>query len=47
MYKITEHPILAIPKEDLHSFVFEGHTVTGQQGQTIAAALHQAGFRCL
>ena len=44
MYKITEHPILDIPKEDLHSFVFEGHTVTGQKGQTIAAALHQAGF---
>ena len=44
MYKITEHPILSIPKEDLHSFIFEGHTVTGQKGQTIAAALHQAGF---
>ena len=44
MYKITEHPILAIPEEDLHSFIFEGRTVTGQKGQTIAAALHQAGF---
>ena len=44
MYKITEHPILSVPQEDLHSFVFEGQTVTGQKGQTIAAALHQAGF---
>ena len=44
MYKITEHPILCVPQEDLHSFIFEGHAVTGQKGQTIAAALHQAGF---
>ena len=44
MYKITEHPILAVPEENLHSFNFEGKTVTGQKGQTIAAALHQAGF---
>ena len=44
MYKIVSHPILDIPQEDLHSFIFEGHTVTGQKGQTIAAALHQAGF---
>ena len=44
MYKITEHPILSVPEENLHSFTFEGHTVTGQKGQTIAAALHQAGF---
>ncbi len=44
MYKITEHPILTVPEEHLHSFIFEGKTVTGQIGQTIAAALHQAGF---
>ena len=44
MYRITEHPILSVPQEDLHSFIFEGHPVTGQKGQTIAAALHQAGF---
>lgn len=44
MYKITEHPILAVPEENLHSFIFEGKTLTGQKGQTIAAALHQAGF---
>ena len=44
MYKISEHPILDIPQEDLHAFQFEGKTVYGQKGQTIAAALHQAGF---
>ena len=44
MYKITSHPILEVPQEDLHIFEFEGHTVRSQKGQTIAAALHQAGF---
>ena len=44
MYRITEHPILPVPEENLHSFLFEGHPVAGQKGQTIAAALHQAGF---
>jgi len=44
MYKIESHPILDIPQEDLHEFLFEGQTVRGQKGQTIAAALHQAGF---
>ena len=44
MYRITEHPILSVPEQDNHSFLFEGKTVTGQKGQTIAAALHQAGF---
>ena len=44
MYKIASHPILDIPQEDLHEFLFEGQKVCGQKGQTIAAALHQAGF---
>ena len=44
MYRITSHPILPIPQEDLHTFLFEGKPVSGQKGQTIAAALHQAGF---
>ena len=43
MYRITTHPILPVPAEDLVSFKFEGKTITGQRGQTIAAALHQAG----
>ena len=44
MYKISEHPILPIPKEDLAEFLFEGSKVIGQKGFTIAAALHQAGL---
>ena len=44
MYKITSHPILEIPEENLVEFEFEGKKVRGQKGQTIAAALHQAGF---
>jgi hypothetical protein len=30
MYKITEHPILSVPQEDLNSFIIEGQTVSGQ-----------------
>ena len=44
MYKITEHPILDIPQEDIVTFLYNGQTVSGQRGRTIAAALHQAGF---
>jgi glycine/D-amino acid oxidase-like deaminating enzyme/Fe-S-cluster-containing hydrogenase component 2 len=44
MYPITSHPILPVPQEDKHTFLFEGRPVSGQKGQTIAAALHQAGF---
>ena len=44
MYKISEHPILAIPADDRVEFLFEGRSVSGQKGLTIAAALHQAGL---
>ncbi len=44
MYKISSHPILEVPEEQLHTFLYEGQPVKGQKGQTIAAALHQAGF---
>ena len=44
MYKIVKHPILDIPQEDLVEFQYEGKTVKGQRGKTIAAALHQAGY---
>ena len=44
MFRITSHPVLEVPAEDLHTFLFEGTPVTGQKGQTIAAALHQAGL---
>ncbi len=43
MYKISKHPILDIQNHKQSSFLFEGQTVTGDQGFTIAAALHQAG----
>ncbi|MEI6885392.1 MAG: FAD-dependent oxidoreductase [Bacteroidota bacterium] len=44
MYKISKHPILDIPEPGKVSFTFEGKTITGEKGFTIAAALHQAGF---
>lgn len=44
MYKITEHPILEVPQEDLVAFQYNDQTVYGQRGKTIAAALHLAGF---
>ncbi len=44
MYKIEEHPILEVPQAEKVSFTFNGQTVTGEKGFTIAAALHQSGF---
>jgi len=44
MNKINEHPILEVPVTEKINFQFEGATVTGEKGFTIAAALHQAGF---
>ncbi|MEI7492432.1 MAG: FAD-dependent oxidoreductase [Bacteroidota bacterium] len=43
MYKIDKHPILDIPESRPATFLFEGKEVTGENGFTIAAALHQAG----
>ncbi|HNZ45936.1 MAG TPA: FAD-dependent oxidoreductase [Bacteroidales bacterium] len=44
MSSIRKHPILPIPEEDKIAFLFEGQTIFGQRGFTIAAALHQAGL---
>ena len=44
MYQITNHPILDIPEGESVEFLFEGEPVKGRKGQTIAAALHQAGY---
>ena len=44
MSSIHKHPILPIPEEDKIPFIFEGQTIFGQRGFTIAAALHQAGL---
>lgn len=44
MLKITKHPILDIEEREITTFEFEGQTIEGEKGLTIAAALHQAGF---
>jgi glycine/D-amino acid oxidase-like deaminating enzyme/Fe-S-cluster-containing hydrogenase component 2/thioredoxin reductase/ferredoxin/bacterioferritin-associated ferredoxin len=44
MHKIDKHPILDVPRVNKHSFTFQGKVVEGEEGFTIAAALHQAGF---
>ncbi len=43
MHKIEQHPILEVPTPDKATFLFEGETIFGERGFTIAAALHQAG----
>lgn len=44
MFKITSHPILDIPEDNIILFKYNGIEIKGQKGFTIAAALHQAGF---
>ena len=44
MFKITDHPILEIAPRETVNFKFEGKTIIGEKGLTIAAALHQAGY---
>jgi glycine/D-amino acid oxidase-like deaminating enzyme/thioredoxin reductase/Fe-S-cluster-containing hydrogenase component 2/ferredoxin/bacterioferritin-associated ferredoxin len=44
MLKINTHPILDVPTPEKVSFTFNGKTIEGEKGFTIAAALHQAGF---
>ncbi len=44
MYKISNHPILEVPKVEKVKFTFNGKDIYGEKGFTIAAALHQAGF---
>ncbi len=44
MYKINKHPILEVPEVNEVTFTFNGKTVKGEKGFTIAAALHQSGF---
>jgi glycine/D-amino acid oxidase-like deaminating enzyme/Fe-S-cluster-containing hydrogenase component 2/ferredoxin len=44
MHKITQHPILEIKTPREITFTFNGEQVKGEQGFTIAAALHQAGY---
>lgn len=44
MSRITSHPILPLPEGKETTFIYNGVEVHGVEGQTIAAALHQAGF---
>ena len=44
MYKVDEHPILDIPKGKEVEFRFDGKTIKGEAGLTIATALHRAGY---
>lgn len=38
--RITKHPILKFPEQNKLIFTFEGQTVYGFEGDTIASALH-------
>jgi len=44
MYKIDKHPILNVTQNPSIEFKYNGETVVGEKGYTIAAALHQAGY---
>ncbi len=44
MYKIDKHPILEVPETNKVKFTYNGKELFGEEGFTIAAALHQAGY---
>ncbi len=44
MEKIHKHPIIPVKDVAKHQFQYQGKTIEGEKGFTIAAALHQAGF---
>lgn len=44
MYKIEQHPILEVHEAKKHTFTFNGTAIETEEGLTIAAALHRAGF---
>ncbi len=44
MHKIDKHPILDVPVVEKVQFTFNGKAIEGENGFTIAAALHQAGY---
>jgi len=45
--RIEEHPILKFKRGKIITFKFEGKTLKGYEGETIAAALHANGVRIL
>lgn len=44
-YRIREHPILAAEEEEAVEFTWQGETLTGRAGETIASALFANGIR--
>jgi len=44
-YRIREHPILAAEEEEAVEFTWQGETLTGHAGETIASALFANGIR--
>ncbi len=45
--RIKDHPILSFQPARTVTFTFEGRTLEGQEGEPIAAALHNAGIKVL
>ncbi len=45
--RITNHPILDFEKKKTITFTFDGKTIQANQGDSIAAALHDAGIKIL
>lgn len=45
--RIKEHPILTYEKGKAVTFTCNGETISGYEGETIAAALHAAGVKVL
>lgn len=45
--RIQEHPVLNYVRGKKIEFTFDGNTVVGYEGETIAAALHAAGVKVL
>ena len=45
--RIKDHPILTFDKTQKITFAFNGKSLEGYEGETIAAALHAAGVKVL
>lgn len=45
--RINEHPILEFPEKREVTFIFEGQTLKGYEGEPIASALHANGVKVL
>ncbi len=45
MRRIEEHPILTFKQAGKITFTFDGKTIEGREGDTIASALQAAGIR--